>query len=130
VASDILRTRGQKNPNSQKLCVESSHTAKKSVFWYAVRKSPINGSKSSTFLLLSQFSILPFSHLPPNSQQTTIDFFGFLFRCLVLALHLYLYLALYRDLRTSSECQLERLKIQDQGCLEQKRAIEFLSFER
>ena len=70
---------------------------------------------------------MPFSHPPPNSQQTTIDFFGFIFRCLVLAL--YLYLVLYRDLRTSSECELERLKILDQGCLEQKRSIEFLSFE-
>src|SRR4028119_978331 len=108
VASDILKTLGEKTPLA-KIYVLGSPIPLKNRFFgtHAVRKSPINGSKSLIFLLLDRFSILPFSHLPPNSQQTTIDFFGFIFRCLVLALSLYLYLALSRHLRTSSECQLE-----------------------
>jgi hypothetical protein len=52
VASDILRTLGAKTPIAKNYVLSRPIPLKNRFFWYAVRKSPINGSKSSIFLLL------------------------------------------------------------------------------
>jgi len=133
VASDILRTLGEKTPIA-KIYVLSRPIPLKSRFFGTQYVSPPLMDRNPQ--LFSSYHNFRFCHSPTlplirNRQLSIfIDFLGFIFRYLVLALYLYLYLALYRYLRTSSECQLERLKILNQGCLEQKRSIEFLSFER